>query len=209
MICVLQPIAFTGVDAIIGGERDDRVVVQDGTTGLALFDGKDGFDSVVNQAGTPGTTFDDVENFIDRPLLFIPGFAGSFVNTDLPDINGQDALEQWYLTRGIDPTKLVLEPLTNGYSDLIQTLVNAGYTDGTNKPGVDGTLYVSLWDWRVPVAVTSDGSEDGELSDVDAASLLRLAPVVSSLQIDAPRPRVARVPEHRPVSGSWRCRLHR
>ena len=169
----LQTITFTGVAAIVGGEGDDRVVVGAGASGLASFDGEGGFDSIVNRAGAPGTTtFSQVENFIDRPLLFIPGFAGSFVDPNLPDLNGQDALEQWYLTRGIDPTKLVLEPLTNGYSDLVQTLVNAGYTDGTNKAGVDGTLYVSLWDWRVPVAVTSDGTDDGKLSDVDAASLL-------------------------------------
>ena len=148
----LATITFTDVDTIIGGDDDDRVVVVNGATGLASFDGKDGFDSVVNQAGAFGTTFDDVENFIDRPLLFIPGFGGSFVDTTLPDVNGHDALEQWYLTRGIDPTKLVVDPLTKAYSDLVQTLVNAGYTDGTNKSGVDGTLYVSLWDWRVPVA---------------------------------------------------------
>ena len=55
-------------------------------------------------------------------------------------------------------------------------MVNAGYTDGTNKAGVDGTLYVSLWDWRVPVAVTSDGSDDGVLSDVTAASIRDWAP---------------------------------
>jgi hypothetical protein len=91
---------------------------------------------------------------------------------DLPDdAAGHSALEQWYLTRGIDPSKLVLDPLSNAYSDFVQTLVNAGYIDGTNKTGVDGTLYVSVWDWRVPVAVTSDGSDDGELSDVTATSI--------------------------------------
>src|SRR5262249_55949003 len=71
---------------------------------------------------------------------------------------------------------LVLDPLAKTYSDFVQTLVNAGYTDGTNKAGVDGTLYVSLWDWRVPVAVTSDGSDDGVLSDVTAASIRHCAP---------------------------------
>jgi hypothetical protein len=163
----LQPIAFTHVHTIIGGQGDDRVVVVDGATGLVSFDGEGGFDSVVDQAGAPGTVFSHVENFIDRPLLFIPGFAGSFVDTTLPGVT----LEQWYLTRGFDPAKLALEPLTNGYSDFMQTLVNAGYTDGTNKAGVNGTLYASLWDWRVPVAITSDGSNDGVLSDVTATSI--------------------------------------
>ena len=164
-------ISFSAVEYLTGGGGDDRVVVVEGATGLISFNGEGGFDSVVNQAGAVGTSFGGVENFIDRPLLFIPGFGGSFVDTTLPDdVYGHDALEQWYLTRGIDPTKLVLEPLTNGYSDFIQTLVNAGYIDGTNQD-VDGTLYVSLWDWRVPVAVTSDGTDDGLLSDVTADSI--------------------------------------
>ena len=85
----LQPIAFTHVDTIIGGAGDDRVVVVDGATGLALFDGEGGFDSVVDQAGAPGTTFSDIENFIDRPLLFVPGFAGSFADTSLPGVTSR------------------------------------------------------------------------------------------------------------------------
>ena len=153
-----------------------------GATGLTSFDGEGGFDSVVNQAGAAGTTFGGVENFIDRPLLFIPGFGGSFVDTTLPDDSmGTMPWTQWYLTRGIDPTKLVVDPLTEAYSDFVQTLVNAGYTDGTNKAGVDGTLYVSLWDWRVPVAVTSDGADDGVLSDVTASFDSRLGDPTASI----------------------------
>src|SRR5262249_46302989 len=32
-------------------------------------------------------------------------------------------------------------------------------------------LYAALWDWRVPVAISSDGSNNGVLSDVTAASI--------------------------------------
>ena len=60
------------------------VVVVDGATGLTSFDGEGGFDLVVNQAGAPGTTFSGVENFIDRPLLFIPGFGGLVRRYDAP-----------------------------------------------------------------------------------------------------------------------------
>jgi hypothetical protein len=122
----LAPITFTYVDTITGGDKDDRVVVVNGATGLTSFNGEGGFDSVVDQAGVPGTNFIGVENFIDRPLLFIPGFGGTFADTTLHDTTlpenlWPDALEHWYLTRGIDPTKLVLDPLRNSYSDLDQT----------------------------------------------------------------------------------------
>ncbi|MCC6474863.1 MAG: LEPR-XLL domain-containing protein, partial [Burkholderiales bacterium] len=151
-----------------GGGGDDRLVIVSGTTTPVAFDGQDGFDAVVNQAGASGTpVYSGVDNFIDRPVLFIPGFGGTNADTSLPG----DPLQHWFLTRGIDPAKLVLEPLANAYSDIVQTLVNTGYSDGTNRAGVDGTLYVSLWDWRVPVAVTADGADDGVLSDVTAASI--------------------------------------
>ncbi|MFN0040460.1 MAG: hypothetical protein ACKVP2_13190, partial [Burkholderiales bacterium] len=159
---------YTRTANLTGGAGSDQLVISSGTTVNVAFTGGGGYDSVVNQAGTSGSkTFSGVENLIDRPLIFIPGFGGSFVDTNLPGT----PLADWYLTRGFDPTKLTLEPLTNGYSDLVQTLVNTGYVDGTNKPLVNGTLYVSLWDWRTPVAVTSDGAEDGVLSDVTAASI--------------------------------------
>jgi Ca2+-binding RTX toxin-like protein len=164
-------ITFTNIDKIRGGSGDDRIVIRNGTTSAVEFNGQGGFDSVVNEADkASGTTFLSVENFIDRPLLFVPGFGGSFVNTSGDGQTAEEWLQEWYLTRGMDPTKLALEPLSNSYSDMVQTLVNTGYTDGTNT-GVNGTLYVSLWDYRVPVAITADPLDDGVLSDVTAASL--------------------------------------
>ncbi len=152
--------------SIKGGAGNDQLVISAGVPASLTFDGEAGFDSVVNKAGAVSMpTFNSVENFVDRPLLFVPGFGGSFVDTT------KATLDDWYLTRGLDPTKLILEPLANSYSDFIQTLVNSGYTDGTNQSGIDGTLYVSLWDWRDPVAVSADGTADGFLTDVTAASI--------------------------------------
>ena len=72
-----------------------------------------------------GVVDTNVETLIDRPLLFIPGFGGTFADvtlTDDPAITGGDALEEWYLNRGIDPTRLALEPLSQAYSDIVQNL---------------------------------------------------------------------------------------
>ena len=189
-------ITFSGIDALIGGSADDefrvgssytlavsikggggndRVVIESSSSADVAFDGEGGnADTVVNESGTSGITgFSNVETRIERPLLFIPGFAGSFANTALaedPGLDGSTVLEEWYLNRGLSPTRLVLEPLSEGYSDIVQTLVNIGYVNGTNT-GLVGTLFSALWDWRVPVAETDD-TADGTLSNVTAASLL-------------------------------------
>jgi pimeloyl-ACP methyl ester carboxylesterase len=149
-----------------GGLGDDRLVIHDGTTIGVTFNGGDGTDAIVNQAGASGgLTTSGVETFIDRPLLFIPGFAGSFFDDAVATLN------EWLLNRGLHPSKLALDPLSEGYSDLIQSFQNIGYLDGTNLAGVTGTLFSALWDWRVPVAVNSDGANDGVLSDVTSVSL--------------------------------------
>ncbi|MFM8252874.1 MAG: esterase/lipase family protein, partial [Planctomycetota bacterium] len=85
-----------------------------------------------------------------RPVIFIPGFGG----TQAADSTAA-GMKEWFLNRGPDPSKLVLEPLSNAYSDFVQTLVNVGYTVGVD-------LFVVTWDWRVPVAL-SDSVLDGVL----------------------------------------------
>ncbi|MGB8170655.1 MAG: LEPR-XLL domain-containing protein, partial [Chthoniobacteraceae bacterium] len=90
---------------------------------------------------------------IDRPLLFVPGFAGSFFADDTPA-----GRTEWFLNRGLSPTKLVLEPLTNAYSNLVQSFINVGYTLGVD-------LFVANWDWRLPVA-KQDLTADGNLTNV-------------------------------------------
>ena len=104
----------------------------------------------------------------------MPGFGGAFANTALaeaPTLDGDTALEEWLLNRGLAPDRLVLEPLSEGYSDMVQTLVNIGYVNGTNT-GLTGTLFAALWDWRVPVAQSDDGVNDGQLSNITVAGLL-------------------------------------
>jgi hypothetical protein len=56
----------------------------------------------------------------------------------------------------MSPDKLVLEPLTNSYTDLVQSLINVGYTLGVD-------LFVANWDWRLPVA-KQDTTRDGQLT---------------------------------------------
>ena len=86
-----------------------------GATGLTSFNGEGGFDSVVNQAGAAGTTFGDVENFIDRPLLFIPGFGGSFVDTTLARrLGGALPWTHWYLTPRDRPDQARPRPARGG-----------------------------------------------------------------------------------------------
>ncbi len=41
----------------------------------------------------------------------------------------QDDYEYWLLNRGVAPENLQIDPLLNTYDDLIQTLINAGYTE--------------------------------------------------------------------------------
>ena len=47
------------------------------------------------------------------------------------------------------PARLVIDPVGNSYADLIQTLVNYGYSQ---TPGPGQTLFVATYDWRMPVS---------------------------------------------------------
>ncbi|MFH1498654.1 MAG: hypothetical protein ABII82_12610, partial [Verrucomicrobiota bacterium] len=80
-----------------------------------------------------------------RPLIFVPGFGGSF-----PD---EAALDAWLTNLGLTPDQLQLEPVTNTYAGIINTLENVGYREGEN-------LFIANWDWRLPLALT-DGAADG------------------------------------------------
>ncbi|MCC6233986.1 MAG: LEPR-XLL domain-containing protein, partial [Verrucomicrobiales bacterium] len=88
---------------------------------------------------------------MSAPILFIPGFAGTQSADSTPA-----GVEYWLTHRGLSPDLLVLEPLANSYSDIVQSLVNSGYTNGVD-------LFVVNWDWRTPVAL-QDGTPDGVLA---------------------------------------------
>ncbi len=170
--------AYTLPVNIFGGAGNDSLIISSGTSVQITFDGESGnADTIVNQEGATGSlTTSNLETFIDRPLLFIPGFGGTFVDVNLSDdpaLPGDNSVEEWRLNRGIAPSRLALEPLSEAYSDIVQTFDNIGYTNGTNNAAVNGTLFSVLWDWRVPVAQSdSITNNNGLLDDVNSASLI-------------------------------------
>ena len=87
------------------------------------------------------------------PVIVIPGFGGTFANETTSNTN------EWLTTRGLPPSKLALEPFGGVYQNIVQSLENVGYA----ATGPNQKLFVSLWDWRLPVAPT-DGSADGTLT---------------------------------------------
>lgn len=94
------------------------------------------------------------------PVLLLPGLGGSFVDNNDADI------DEWYTNRGIDPTTLLLDPLGDSYSDLVETLKSV--QDGGQNTFVEGTnLFVANWDWRNPVA-NEDGVNDGVITGAKA-----------------------------------------
>ena len=128
----------------------------DNYLGLALGGGlmlKPTFEALLGGGGHLVLEVVQHSSAINRPLLFVPGFAGSFFADDTAA-----GRTEWFLNRGLSPTKLVLEPLTNAYSNLVQSLINVGYTLGVD-------LFVATWDWRLPVA-KQDITADGNLTNV-------------------------------------------
>ncbi|WP_372894369.1 LEPR-XLL domain-containing protein, partial [Stieleria sp.] len=103
------------------------------------------------------------------PVVLVPGFAGTFAADETPT-----GLDEWYTQRGLAPSKLALEPNGQVYQNIVQTLRNVGYISAEDAtPENPQSLFVALWDWRVPVApVDSDAltNPDGSLS-VTAAEL--------------------------------------
>jgi PKD repeat protein/Ca2+-binding EF-hand superfamily protein len=112
-----------------------------------------------------------------RPLLFVPGFAGTLAADE-----SDAGFQEWLLNPGLAPDKLALEPLQQTYDNLVQSFDDVGYTlfdKDTYTPGSYCDFFVALWDWRVPVALDTaayDGSSpeeavNGQLSSVTGATL--------------------------------------
>ncbi|MEZ6098533.1 MAG: S8 family serine peptidase [Pirellulaceae bacterium] len=117
---------------------------------IGVIDNSDGWaiDNVKVLSGDP------IE--IERPLLVLPGIVGS------GPAEGQE--ERWFTTRGIGPEALVVDPIAGVYNDLLKTFDNVGYTPNVN-------LFVANYDWRMNPG-PDDGSVDGTISGLSAASLL-------------------------------------
>jgi ELWxxDGT repeat protein len=114
--------------------------------------------SIGSQSSSTLTIVDDDNNTTitrRKPILILPGLAGSFVSPDNYD--------RWILNRGLNPDELVIDPLVHYYDDLISTLENTGY-----KLGED--LFVATYDWRLPPG-PNDGSADGRISTISATSI--------------------------------------
>lgn len=146
--------------SITGGMGNDTLIVHDGVSASVAFDGGSGTNTVVNpEALGTNLTQHNVLTDVQRPLLFIPGFGNSGAN-----FAATNGYQNWLLTRGANPWDLTLEPIAHNYYDFVKTVQNVGYQQGS-------TFFTVLWDWRVPVAVTKDGVNDGVLSDVTVSTL--------------------------------------
>ncbi|MCC6232790.1 MAG: hypothetical protein IT580_09115, partial [Verrucomicrobiales bacterium] len=91
----------------------------------------------------------------DRPLLVLHGIGGAF--PDLADY------QEWLRTRGIHPSFLHIDPLSFGYRDLVQSLVNSGYRLGRD-------LFEATYDWRVTPGPT-DGAIDGFIHNANGTDI--------------------------------------
>ncbi len=117
-----------------------------------------GFAHVASSIGSTPLSAVAEEIIPARPLIFIPGFAGTLA----ADMSGA-GFQEWLLNPGLAPDKLALEPLQQTYGNLVQSFDDVGYT-----PGVD--FFAALWDWRVPVA-PQDDARDGCLTGVTAEAI--------------------------------------
>jgi len=157
---------YSALTTLSTGGGPDRLLVVSGSEGGFTYSGGADLDSIVNADGAAIAIMTvDVETRIDRPLLFIPGFAGTFAKDQT-----ESGIKDWFLRRGIEAWNLALEPLGRTYDNFVQTMVNLGYVNGTDAPA--GTIFAALWDWRTPVAISNDLVDDGFLADVTTASLM-------------------------------------
>jgi len=103
--------------------------------------------SEVRSATTPRT-----------PVIILPGILGS-----MP----RDNYGSWFVLGQVamQPENLQLDPIQRAYGDVIDSLIAAGYNDGT--AGGLQTLWAAPYDWRLPVA-PRDGVADG---DIDTTGL--------------------------------------
>ena len=69
----------------------------------------------------------------------------------------------WVLNRGVRPARVVIDPLTHAYDDLIRTLKNVGYVEGKD-------LFIAAYDWRLTPGPV-DGKFDGRLAGLTGASI--------------------------------------
>jgi PKD repeat protein len=98
-------------------------------------------------------------NRLRTPVFVVPGIAGTFM---VPGRPSEDFLP-WILHRGVAPNDLQIDPLGHVYTDLIQTLKNAGYVEGED-------LFVATYDWRLPPG-PDDGTPDGHVSGLTATAI--------------------------------------
>jgi hypothetical protein len=96
-----------------------------------------------------------------KPVFVIPGIGGSLWDISATDSKQRE--EEWFSKRGLDPNKLVIDPLAESYSSLIASLKDAGYQEGKD-------LFIVPYDWRLAPAPT-DGTSDGKVSGISAVSI--------------------------------------
>ena len=122
--------------------------------GTFAFGGTGGTNTLVGPSPStnPNLVLTNVGKTIPVPVIILPGFLGSFA------IPTAQAEADWFSSIGLPPSELTLDPLTNTYADLVQTLENVGYVNGQ-------TLFQAPWDWRLPVA-PQDGTIDGKLTNL-------------------------------------------
>ncbi|TVP76127.1 MAG: LEPR-XLL domain-containing protein, partial [Puniceicoccaceae bacterium] len=95
----------------------------------------------------------------ERPLLVLPGIAGTFAAPGFET--------QWFTDRGMGPEGLEIDPLAGFYNDVLVTMQDAaGYTLGLD-------LFAATYDWRMePGPAPTDAADfDGVVTGLTAESL--------------------------------------
>jgi len=119
----------------------------------------------IEERTDPGTVFSPHTNAPDRPIIILPGIGGSFASND--------ARDEWFTERGIEPEKLQIDALGQYYDDLITTLRAVGYT-------LNVDLFIGNYDWRMnpgpidPALLDADTTNDvfdGTLTGLTGASI--------------------------------------
>jgi hypothetical protein len=125
--------------------------------GKFSFDGGAGSNVLVgpSQSLNPNLALYNVGQTIPVPVIVLPGLGGSFATPG--------SIQAWFGNLGLPPSDLQLDPIENTYTDLVQSLVNAGYVQGQS-------LFLAPYDWRLPLAPT-DGTIDGTLSNLTTTEL--------------------------------------
>ncbi|MFT5527690.1 MAG: hypothetical protein ACI9HK_005674 [Pirellulaceae bacterium] len=92
---------------------------------------------------------------IRTPVILVPGIFGSFPTSA--------NYEEFLVKLGIEPNKLLVDPLANFYDDIVNSLVESGYT-------INEDLFLAPYDWRLPLA-PGEGNDavDGRVTMTAAA----------------------------------------